>query len=409
MSIVGKKVYHTSLFGSTDVEGIIQGVNPDETIIDISFKNDSQPIRQFLVPRAFEAHDGVPANLITHDQEILAWIESLYEHTCSLCHCRTHKLSKFGEYLVCENCKNKFRRCSNCGRYIYPDEMKYDYRTDKLLCNDCYTATHKRCSVCNREFPNYYFVQSDYLLDDKPVCINCVDDTLIQCSDCHKYFPESQIKYISGVSYCHDCYNQPKHICVNCGSRTVNSLDGLCGPCYSKNVYYETFLASEYFDKKIFPIDGSYASLKNTRTRNLMSALRGDPHPHTYQILLLCDYLIKAEYHYDLVIVPDFPLNCSQSTYLCNMTAFKSECYFQKRKKISECLEDKDCIYKDYDHKIEFVLIPEAFELRAQTYSDMDYGFNRHQYGDTSSFYIIGAMMHKNVTVKSSPGLKGAL
>lgn len=395
MNIVGKKVYHRLLLGNTDVEGIIQGVNKDETIIDISFKNDSQPIRQFLVPQAFEPHDGAPANLFSHDPEISNWLKNLSAHTCSLCHCRLNKLSKLGDYLVCDNCKKHFRICSNCGKYVHPDSVKYHFSTEKLLCKDCYTATHKKCSVCNRVLPNEFFVRSDFLPDDRPVCSRCVDNKLIECTDCEKYFPEEQINYIFGLPYCFDCYNKSEHICRKCGSRLVESSDGLCDPCHWERVYHETFATKSYFDKKIYPISGQYEFIKNYRTLSLMSHFSKVPRPYTFQMLLVCDYLIQSGNHYDLVIVPDLPSTCAQYIDFYTMSKFKSECYFQAQSRIIGYLKDEDCIDTDIGHKTVFRLFPKALTLRAQTYSDMDYGINRHQYGDTSSFYIIGALYHK--------------
>lgn len=343
MSIVGKIVFHTSFGKIENLKGVIQALNADETIISIAFENDSKPRRRFLVPNSFDSYNGLPPKLVTQDPELLNWLNALRNRVCSICQSRSQKLIQYGDYLFCEN---------------------------------------------------------------------CMEERFSKCLDCQKLLPKDQMEEFYDGFVCKSCYSKPEHSCKKCGAHLIDSYDGLCCDCKfeesSKQLYLQTFTSPSYFNRKICRIDGRHDAMKNLHTVPLMSRLNKSSYNDPFDILVLENYTAYLHQRYDLVIIPELPLYCNHATPLgCTMSQFKSTYYKRIQRYIEQLLLHDQCIDTALNEKEVFRLLPKARSIQAQTNSDRHYGDRRYgrydcvegnKYGDTSTFYIVGAIMRKSQT-----------
>lgn len=403
MDIIGKNIFHRKL-KKPNHPGTIVNIAPDESYIDISFEGDDVSSRRFLVPQSFEVTVGSTPLLHSNDDDLNAWIHNIQlKRLCSICHTHAKKLKLYGDIRVCPYCEKEIVSCHHCEKKIIKSISKSDpWLCGNYFCDDCFPELFKICSICGKVRKSNQIVDSQFFPYDQIVCDFCADEMLTTCDGCNERFPNEQIKTISKYDYCPECYASKTGICDCCKEPSIDLKNGLCEICKAHKAYIDFVSGSDFLDQKTLRICGDKRSMRELRTKRLMSRLNKSCTDNPFDVLILEGYVNYNGRHLDLIIVPGIPgswYNTLQFSY--TMTEFKNDEGYRIRRKIEKVLDDEKSITISIDDMHNLIIMHKAFVLRAMTYADMNYGDRWYgqdyceegnKYGDTSDFYIVGAI-----------------
>lgn len=403
MDVVGKIVFHRKL-KKANHPGIIVNVTSDDSYIDISFEGDSVPSRRFLVPQSFESAGTSAPLLHSNNDEVNLWINNIHQmRLCSICQMPAKELNRYDDFRVCPNCEKEIVSCHHCGKKIIRSISKNDpWLCGYYFCDDCFEELFKVCSVCGKIRPSNQIVNNRFLPQDRMVCEFCADEIQTICDGCGERFPNEQIKKIGGYSYCPDCYSDKTGICNCCKEPSIDLENGLCEACRAHKAYIDFVSSSDFFNQRIVRVCGDKRAMRELRTKRLMSRLNKSCTDNPFDVLVFEGYVNYNGRYLDLIIVPGIPgswYNTIPSNY--TMTEFKNDEGYKIRRKIEKILDDKESITISVDDMHNLIIMYRAIVLRAMTYADMNYGDRWYgqdyceegnKYGDTSDFYIIGAV-----------------
>lgn len=402
MDIIGKVVYHQKLKKPCH-KGIITGVVADGKYIDVSFEDDDKESRRFLFPQSFEQTSSQPPILSTSDDELKKVIESAQKRSlCSVCHLKCAKLKSYGEINVCAACEKEIIYCHNCGKAMLKSQAEEDPFYDRYYCKHCYCVLFKTCSVCGR--PHYVeeIVDSPYLAPNQVVCDSCIDTVLAICDECGELHPFDRTKEIDGFVLCDTCFSEKAGICDICKEQSISLKNGLCHTCFARNEYWSKISDPIFLNQKTHRIAGGKRDIRNLNTVRLMSRLNKSFGEDPFDILILEDFIHYNGRCLDLVVVSEIPWRGDNTVHQsCTMTEMKADKGFRIRRAIESILDDEKSRTMKVDETHNFIAMYKAYILRAKTYADMNYGDRWYgkdyceegnKYGDTSEFYIVGAI-----------------
>lgn len=407
MDLIGKCVFHRYL-KKPNQSGYIINVDVNGNYIDISFVNDDVYSRRFLIPQAFESISGCPPYLYTNDKDVSCWIDSLKKkHICSVCKVYSSQLKHYEDISVCVCCEKEIVDCHHCGKKILRSNSKKDpWFCGYYFCDNCYSDLFKTCSICGQVRSLTEISNNKFLPINEIVCDFCAETLLTRCEGCDCLYPDENIKETKGHKYCLDCFAVKVGVCSSCKEPSIDLIANLCESCRTKSAYYNYLSSPQFFDQKIVRICGERSELRRLRTKRLMSRLNGSCSEDPFDILIFEEYINYNGRSLDLIVVPAIPGDDYNVLPLsCTMTEFKKDESYCIRRVIEKYLDDEKSISKKFDEEHNLIIMHKAYILRAMTYADMDYGDRWYgqdyceegnKYGDTSNFYIVGALEKVN-------------
>ena len=356
----------------------------------------------FLYPSIFhsaklQAKDSLAESVVLRD---------IKSHICDHCNQFYDEITNSGVLHLCNECSKKYIECKSCKKRFFCEN---DSLTNPL-CDKCHKKRYFVCSVCGKEYLNASKLKSPYVKDRDNICLSCAEDKYYRCKKCGVACEE---KYVHLVHFAADMYNglcprcEEKYLgkCTKCGKEFIlqktNLKEQFCSSC-SRTLKYHRYLDSLDISKyKCESI--TLNELKKMRTRLLMSRLKhcmfSFPEHFNHNVEHF-DCLIIKDYDTDYLVIynlPDEFKGISRAGY--TMTELKKEGW-----SILLEINKSPIYYSAFNDKISFLDVP--IDIYAQTFDDMNYGNIWHgddlveegnQYGDTSTFYLIGIIEHTRV------------
>lgn len=390
MDIIGRIVTHTSLNNRKNVRGKIIGSALDDIYVDISFDNDSVSSRKYELVTSFVR---APQLLQTDDIELLDYVKQLQSlHYCTNCEKYAKQLSKYDDLTLCSTCEKQICKCSACGRYLVKTSKNIKKYLNWPYCEECYHQKFSSCDCCGCWDSNSYMYKGPFLTNYQKVCWACASKFLSQCDQCKDFFPEENMHSVGSENLCHSCYATRVGNCKTCGRYTDHLKENLCCECWVKQRYISIFGNPSFFLGKREYVYGSAYSLRDTETIPFMSQLNGSVHTKV-DMVILTQYLIYNRRLADLVIVATpQEIGNTLSEYGATITELKTDPGGHIRNHLTSLMNNGQFWNIDLQDGERFHLFHTPYHLRAMTYSDMKYGNGKNEYGDTSSFLIIGVL-----------------
>ena len=396
MSIIGKKVFHTSLNGKNNVLGTI--VDGAEGIcVDIQFENDSAKSRKYELVGSFLK---TPPILYTDDTELLEHIESVKsKYYCTNCGKYHANLYKLYDMNLCPDCKKYLCRCNFCGKSIVRTAKTTGTYFGWPYCKDCFAKEFLKCDRCGRLIRYKDIRKSQYISDDVLLCSDCIEIDHVKCDICKEYFGEDSTVIVDSRYMCKQCYETSVGICQECAEESTYLRNNLCPTCQSKARYRELYSNPDLLLGKRKYVHGSAYMLRDVETIPFMSTLTRTDENKTDHVILenyiscWCD--IENSYRFksmDLVITREIDGVCTQLYECgCTMTELKTDPGGHIRKYLTSFIENGSCWDIKLPNSELMHLFTRPYRIQAVTYKDTNYG-GYNWYGDTSTFFIIGAL-----------------
>ena len=114
---------------------------------------------------------------------------------------------------VCASClDNEFYECSDCGNYVYCEDIYHAYRNDYEvdLCRDCFDSNYYICDCCDEGY-HYRNVHTDVYNEHGnviSVCNECFDEKCFVCDECGAEFTNGCLHMINGRFVCGSCHEE---------------------------------------------------------------------------------------------------------------------------------------------------------------------------------------------------------
>ena len=329
---------------------------------------------------------------------------------CERCNKRLHikykVASKISNKTLCQKClPNVVRECHFCKVLfdINKGDTFYDYDEGGTVdvCPDCLITHTFTCKECGYEKLTSSRFASIYISSDCNICKSCVSS----CSICNEKFPDSKIKKSFGKIICPHCWEKLKKRCPICNEDYIpeESTNQLCPDCAESKAY----------EKRLERINLAEYPYKSMRYWQLEYINRCDLFTHLYEFcepdlifgVPVCEgdpFKYIAMEFFDMKIIITH-LNREiigkvRHSENVTMTEFKSN---SGRAKVLQALvqwrETSTSVIDLPFGKMNILKYP--ILLRVQTDYDKNYGKEWNgpedyieigNYGDTTSFYIIG-------------------
>lgn len=184
------------------------------------------------------------------DDEKIACGDCADEHLKYCRDCNTHHLKEdmtflgYCEEYICDECKDEYEECEECGELFPVDEMEKDGA--RYYCESCYDEDYVRCDCCNHivnRSNSTYHEKTDTLY-----CDECWEDNSFTCDRCGETHHNSQghdvrDNYDNEVMVCDGCHEN-YYECGDCGeeyhyehmSYSDEDECHYCRECESKHV-----------------------------------------------------------------------------------------------------------------------------------------------------------------------------
>lgn len=403
MDIIGREVFHRNL-KMPNHKGTIIGIDVEERFIDIAFENDDVQFRRFLVPQSFIPTNQQPALLSTLDAVLIEWIDfAKAKCHCAVCNTQSKQLKLFGDFRVCPKCEKEIVSCHECGNKVLRKNAKEDpWWSGYHFCTECFRALFKTCSICGRIVSSQSIAINRFISADQSICNVCVDELYVHCDECNEIFPREDLQVANDYKYCPECYSKKVGICKECNGDSAELKNGLCPQCSAHKAYIDYLSSPDFLQQKTVRIRGEKQELRDVKTKRLMSRLNKSCLDDPFDLLILEGFINYNGRLLDIILVPDMPeKHYNTLPFSCTMTELKNDSYYQIRRTIEKILDDENSIKNKIDDNHNFIIMYKAYVIHAMTYNDMHYGdrwYGRdyceegNKYGDTSNFYVVGAI-----------------
>lgn len=229
MEFVGKTVYYEQY-----KKGVVVAINKGR--IQIKFDKINENC-SFQFPQAFLGNNP---RLSTTDEELLSYIkQDADKHVCQSCNKYIPDsksddlppLVSLNGLMVCWDCRPKYHKCTNCGKYVLKDECEYVYDLKGEVCESCYKKLHVKCSECGEDIYVGDIPKSKYLPEGKILCYCCIEDMMLRCDSCEEFFLEEHITEVGDYRYCDYCVGKHSKKCKKCGELMIKDGPDLCRDC----------------------------------------------------------------------------------------------------------------------------------------------------------------------------------
>lgn len=266
-----------------------------------------------------------------------------------------------------------------------------EHQAEPLICSEC---------GCVYELPD---IPDKDKYSKSSLCPSCWNERCEVCAYCHNAYVDTAPIHAEGYSICPNCADAHTIVCEKCGilarkERYDRQLDGLCYNCETLKLYHD-YLDDRNFSSQRF-VRISYDELKKANSTLLMSRLRhsygetpADVNKSPYDVLCL------RVYNTILIIIYVAPKRLIEASCgCCTMTEFRAKRFWEWLDYFSE-RESREISISD-KYSINAWIHP--YRLCAMTVSDKHYYKifeggeiveEGNEYGDTSSFLIIGTLI----------------
>lgn len=300
--------------------------------------------------------------------------------------------------------------CCLCGKKY--DNSRYRGIRNEI-CPKCYEKGMFTCSICHKKY-NW----SKSVIEDAPGkevwCIDCAKKkgvAITRCDNCNKEYPWESISFVDGYTVCPACYKKKVWRCRRCKEpryrQPADKENKICIRCIYKDEYAEWVKKTDFSTPNMNWVTAYW--LKRNSARDIMTALRRGYEPgrsidEGFDALEIitgyrCSLLVVNVKMFEILFLdPRDILGNIAADY--TMTEFKRDnVAFEESSIEHELIEIREW---DKTHNLE--IWSEPILLRAQTWFDMDYRkewngedlvYEGNNYGDTSSFLIIGGLVNK--------------
>ena len=402
MDFIGIHVLHKA-FG----RGIITAQH--DTNVDVEFSEKMQRKSTFQFPGAFLVSTPF---LIAEDEPLVSYIDRIIakQCTCVFCYKRMDTPKMLNSGRLCSDCQKIARPCYECHKLT--DSSTPIYK-EYELCDECFNKTYFKCSICGEIYEKDDMLTIGTFVPEGEVwCHDCANEKGFHaCEECDEYFPDSELTDVEDYySFCPACLPKRTKTCSECGERYLDrqqeGTEKMCSECARKKSYLDIISNMDFSSLKVERIHAY--TLENSRTVSLMTKL----HTTKKSSDEATQYGVKRDYSDVLLVeVSDsalvivygdpFPTGKVPPHFAsATMTEFKkgSTAYHLAWK------EHELLTTLPWSDDTLFELWKSPFKLRAQTDYDKDYRKEWHSgdlvyegnnYGDTSSFWIIGNLKKK--------------
>lgn len=386
--------------------GIVKKINirkrqEGTIVVDFNEKKDCK----FVFPVAF-----LNPNQILHTNE--PQIVSFLNAHCRCAGCMELKKSDQGyvQPYLCADCYGKYQKCDFCDNYKLKDSFmklsSMEYDEPDQICSDCYVEQCFTCEECNKTYLKKFKPVNKYIKDGQQLCQSCLEFYFNECDNCGEYVPDEYTVFTAHGEYCHDCFEKISIKCDRCGERFVPlATEHYCDNCMREisekareKYYFEEWKKFDFGSRKIKEL--GFHQLKKILLVDFMTKF----HPESEG---------KEEY-YDILVLyaggSGYILLNKKKTSFKDLWPYACESYT-----MSEIKKDPWKIYFSfqpdyYPEPIDFgdtllKLWKRPVHVGAHTRFDEDYRkeyyqgdlvYEGNEYGDTTSFYIIGEFVQKN-------------
>lgn len=131
------------------------------------------------------------------------------------------------EIWVCENCREDYYYCEECGEYHHYERMTC-INDDYYVCDDCLDHYYTRCEECGEYYRNEDMTEVHKDGYTYYVCEDCLDDNFYYCNECGEYHHYDEMipahdKHGNDIMVCSNCIEDNYTECAECGEYFHNS------------------------------------------------------------------------------------------------------------------------------------------------------------------------------------------
>lgn len=241
MSLIGCKLSHVK-WGV----GIVE--QHTDTTLSVRFvdSGNTEQIKRFVYPDAI-----IQGHLYATDPRTLLLInKSMQECTCSVCGIKNTSTEVIGQKRLCNACKKSHmvKVCSFCDSIFegHNGYWTYDSSAGKYICvcSACFDEYTFECAWCGGRDLTSYRVNSKYVPASRNLCICCVD----QCHFCNEAILRNDAVEAFGHYYCLGCWEKTLTTCSYCGNKFLPAklADHLCPDCTKTTKYLSLIKTADY-------------------------------------------------------------------------------------------------------------------------------------------------------------------
>lgn len=423
---IGELVCHKT-FGHGRITEVCEQPNHSAVLMVQFF--DVPGIKGFKVPDAF-----ITTKYISTSSELVTeWLSTYTAFHCAICERQRDTLQEIDGEHICSECIERLPRCWECGTHMRRNRIGLainEVFLMKYICTDCATKDYRQCNQCgNMHSISRRKNRFPRISDEVMLCENCIESKTIICDCCEENIFEKDATLVEGHPLCNVCYTKKSYICKTCGQYIFGNmcypfLEGFCNVCGPTSVYEQ--YAAERIKHMGECVRKAFHSFQKCASTPLMTRLHKSYHSQytnakaflseiensnkdfLYQMQLEhvqrlekappYDTLLIDLWNLTLIVVSDLPQQISNYYEgVITATNFKQSSNYTwmsvhaTRKKMKVSLSDGRIAY----------IWDKPYRFRAVTEFNKDFGMEFHgryevvqkdQYGDTSDFYIIGAI-----------------
>lgn len=262
-----------------------------------------------------------------------------------------------------------------------------------------------KCSRCRRTFSlseraeDYPRIPMSNLM-----CQLCIEECCDICEACAQYYISDSPSVVEDLNICDYCYKNNTIVCSSCGKQAINQrlspkreIEGLCSDCETFELYRQYVFRT--IENIKHPYSIPFSILKETPTTPIMTEVRRGKSDSLF--ISFAGYSYEGLYHNSLVIVYGLPLRHPTISGERTMTELKKTSSFFWNKIGEQASSGQRIKYSDGRT---FTLWRHPYWIRAVTDDDKDFRkeyrfgeleYEGNNYGDTSSFYIVGTLSLK--------------